>query len=120
VRSLAFGVALAVLSAPAAIAASQQALDLSDGVNQSEAQRIADRLFGLLVGCGAAGDPKRVGSHWEVPTKLGYAGQAGPSLQIDAKSGAMTWGSSCRLIDPRALYRQPEELSCEVPWPAAQ
>ena len=118
-RFLAIGIALSVVGAFSATGNPAQGLDLSDGVSQSEARQIADTLFGILVGCGTSGDPRRAEGHWEVPTELGYAGQAGPPLRIHATSGAITWGESCRLSDPHVLFSRPDEVRCEVPSPAA-
>ena len=95
------------------------AFDPADGVSKSEAQFIADELFGQLVGCGASGEARRDGDHWSVPTKLGYAGRPGPPLLVDASTGSISWGDRCHVPDPSLLLTAPESIECEVPPPAA-
>ena len=91
-------------------------LDTSDGVSRAEAEALSQRLFSRFVGCGRSGELKFAGTHWEVETALGFAGRPGPLLLIHAESGVISWGPSCRILNPAVLFEPGEPpINCERP-----
>jgi hypothetical protein len=67
-------------------------VDVSDGVDEREAESIAWAYFtGFVSGCGGPNRATLVDDEWIIPASLGYAGRPMESpIRIDTKTGTVS------------------------------
>ncbi len=67
-------------------------LDVSDGIEKSEAQVILDSFYYTLLadGCGAPGELEDIGTSWKAPTFSGFSANPDSPIYIDKKSGSIS------------------------------
>ena len=66
----------------------------ADGISQDRAHQLASDYFVryFQIGCGGVGVPSLHGDHWEAPLHLGVAGTLSGYIQVDARTGAASYG----------------------------
>jgi hypothetical protein len=69
------------------------AFSVADGVDQSEAQFLAQAFFVWKIsGCGFPESPVDAGAEWQARPRIGYAGEPGSDLiRIDKRTGVVSY-----------------------------
>ena len=76
-----------------------QNVEVSDGINQSEAYTIAKAFFwSNISGCGFPDEPTSENNFWVSKTRIGYAGIPGESIFINKETGTITWGDKTKPV----------------------
>ena len=92
----------------ATAAAHLEEVQTEDGVSRSEAEAIAFYYFEYYagVGCGAIDGISDGGETWDVWTRVDYAGERGPVIQILKQDGSVWLGYLRCVDDPRAMLSE--------------
>jgi hypothetical protein len=71
------------------------AFSVADGVDQSEAQLLAQAYFVWKIsGCGFPESPVDAGTEWQARPRIGYAGEPGNDLiRINKRTGVVSYAS---------------------------
>jgi hypothetical protein len=77
-------------------------VNVSDGVNQKEAEVLADTYYRCFatIACGGVFPSVDMQNYWDVPVAIGIAGQPYGSIKIDKKTARMTWEHGPTIEDP--------------------
>ncbi|MFH1371995.1 MAG: hypothetical protein ABII09_12020 [Planctomycetota bacterium] len=68
-------------------------INMSDGVNENEAETLADVYFCRFTpsSCGGIGRPVDKQDYWDVPVAIGYAAQPWGVIVVDKQTAKMSW-----------------------------
>ena len=89
-----------------------QNVEVSDGINQSEAYTIAKAFFwSNISGCGFPDEPTSENNFWVSKTRIGYAGIPGESIFINKETGTITWGDKIKTVTLEELKKSKSNQS---------
>lgn len=86
------------------------ALVVSDGISEAEANRLADIYFCdvLGIGCGVVYPVTDEGGAWVARTAIGPGGLPGSPIVIDKRTGRLTCGDAPPIEDAQAMQAEIE------------